>query len=116
MPPRPRREHSARIIQTIDVPGLVKLLQANARGKLKKRGPDHVDKNGRRHKTSVPMELSESRQRSAIFLIERVIPKAEAPKDLNLDLVGSVSFTFDDPTQRPAGYKRRKYEKTPEAG
>jgi hypothetical protein len=89
------------VTDRIKVSHLVNILQRNGLGQLRKSVRDPVT--GKRRK--VPYFLEDSQVRSAIFLIDRVLPRATAPQDVNL--LGNVTVVFDDPTQRPAGYKRR---------
>jgi hypothetical protein len=53
-----------------------------------------------RSKAMTPIEYH-----AAVALLSTLIPKAEAPKDINLR--GNITVIRRDPTQRPEGYKRR---------
>jgi hypothetical protein len=54
-----------------------------------------------------PIVMTAAQVKSTCFLIERLMPKAEAPKDVNLNGAMSWIIEIDDPTQRPDGYERR---------
>lgn len=79
-------KHSEQVLERIKLAALVTMLQKDALGQLKNSN------------TGEYMELSEGRRRSAIFLIERKLAKAEAPKDLNLH--GDLKIEIIDPTRR----------------
>lgn len=48
-----------------------------------------------------PLQLA-----AAQYLVDKIVPKAEAPKQLELS--GSITVIDRDPTQRPAGYDQRR--------
>lgn len=73
MAARFNRHHSEQVLERIQLSNLVTRLQKNALRQLK----DPNDKNKL-------LTMTEGEIRSAIFLIERKLAKAEAPKDLNL--------------------------------
>jgi len=50
-------------------------------------------------------KMDRGQQISAMYLVDKLIPKAEAPKDINLN--GTIIVRERDPTQRPPGYHRR---------
>ena len=54
-----------------------------------------------------PIVMTAAQVKSTCFLVERLMPKAEAPKDVNLNGAMSWIVEIDDPTQRPDGYERR---------
>jgi hypothetical protein len=78
--------HSELVLKRIQTSQLVNRLQNNALGKIEP-------------------ELSDSAIRSAIFLIERTLAKAQAPQDLTVH--GGLTLLDRDPTTRPSGYQRR---------
>lgn len=87
MAARLNRNHSELVLQRIRVSNLVTRLQKNALRQL--RNPNKPDE---------IVSMSDGEIRSAIFLIERTIAKAEAPKDLNIN--GTVLVQIVDPTRR----------------
>lgn len=54
-----------------------------------------------------PVVMTAAQVKSTCFLIERLMPKAEAPKDLNVTGQLVTVVKIGDPTQRPEGYERR---------
>lgn len=91
MATRLNRHHSASVLERIRLSQLVTRLQHNAMGTLKgaSGGAGGAEK-GKRHF----VEMSEGQIRSAIFLIERRLARAEAPKTLNLDFAGKIQVEF----------------------
>lgn len=81
MAARLNRHHSEKVLERIQLSNLVTRLQKNALRQLK----DPNDKNKL-------LTMTEGEIRSAIFLIERKLAKAEAPKDLNLTGTLNVSW------------------------
>ena len=95
MAARLNRHHSEKVLERIQLSNLVTRLQKNALRQLRNpNDPKEI------------VSMTEGEIRSACFLIERKLAKAEAPKDLNLN--GNLTFLFDDPTQRPDGYQRQR--------
>lgn len=86
MAARLNRHHSEQVLERIRLSTLVTMLQKDALGQLKNPNTDEY------------MELSEGRRKSAIFLIERKLARAEAPKKLDVD--GLLKITLVDPTDR----------------
>lgn len=86
---RLNRLHSAQVLERIKLSQLVARLQANALGILKgARG------GAARPKGSKYVEMTDGQIRSATFLIERRLARAEAPKTLNLDFAGKIQVEF----------------------
>lgn len=81
MAARLNRHHSEQVLERIQLSNLVTRLQKNALRQLK----DPNDKNKL-------LTMTEGEIRSAIFLIERKLAKAEAPKDLNLSGTLNVAW------------------------
>lgn len=86
MAARLNRMHTADVLKKIQVSRLITLLQDDAFGKLK-----HGVGEG---KEAQSYELSAGRSANARFLIERILAKAEAPKDLNLHFEGHLEVEF----------------------
>lgn len=97
MAARLNKLHTEQVLARIKLSQLVNLLQNNAMGTLKAA------------KTGEPYELSKGRIHSATFLVDRLLARAVAPQDLNVN--GNMTVIFDDPTRRPAdsvnGYHRK---------
>lgn len=81
MAARLNRNHTASVLERIRLSNLVARLQDNALGKLKGRTGGFV-------------EMTDGQIRSACFLIERRLARAEAPKTLNLDFAGKIQIEF----------------------
>ena len=81
MAARLNRHHSEQVLERIRLSNLVTRLQKNALRQLK----DPNDKNKL-------LTMTEGEIRSAIFLIERRLAKAESPKDLNLSGTLNVAW------------------------
>jgi hypothetical protein len=64
--------HSELVLKRIRIRQLCNRLELNALGELKNPQGD-------------PIQMTDGQIRSATFLIERTVAKAEAPKDLNLN-------------------------------
>lgn len=73
MAARLNRNHSEQVLERIKLSQLVNRIQLNALGELK--SPNDKDKT---------VEMTDGQLRSAIFLIERKLAKAEAPRNLNV--------------------------------
>ena len=58
-----------------------------------------------RRKQGMDSAMTLAQQDAAKFLVSLVIPKAEAPKQL--DLGGNITVVMRDPRDRPPGYKRK---------
>lgn len=87
MAARLNRNHSEQVLERIKLSNLVTRLQKNALRQL--RNPNNPEE---------ILTMSEGEIRSAIFLIERKLAKAEAPKNLNL--TGGITVQIVDPTRR----------------
>lgn len=92
MPARITKIHSERVKEQIRTAQLLNRLQADAFGELKTPKGEVY-------------ELSPGRRISIMWLLERVIPKAQAPLDVALS--GNITVVRRDPTQRPADYHRK---------
>ena len=84
MAARLNRNHSEQVIQRIRTSQLVNRLQDHVFGTLK--GPPSQS-----HPDGAPLALTDSQVRSACFLIERTLAKAESPKTVNLN--GTLTLT-----------------------
>ncbi len=91
----------------IDAPGLLKILQKNARGQLKKNTycPDGKVRR-------LTYFIGKSQMASITWLLDRVIAKAPTDVNINPGAGTGVTFVFDDPRQRPEGYQRRPAPKS----
>lgn len=87
MAARLNRHHSASVLERIQLSNLVTRLQKNALRQL--RNPNNTEE---------VIMMTDGEIRSATFLIERKLARAEAPKDLNL--TGSITVNIVDPTRR----------------
>jgi hypothetical protein len=76
MAARLNRKHTEQVLERIRYSALIARLQENALGQLK--NPN----------TGAPIEMSEGQIRSAIFLLERKLAKAVAPKRSRLSQMG----------------------------
>lgn len=77
MPARLNRNHSEAVLKRIKTSQLVNRLQNHALGTLK--GPPCEE-----YPEGRPLEMTRAQVQAAVFLIERTLAKAEAPRDLNL--------------------------------
>lgn len=84
MAARLNRHHSEQVLERIQLSNLVTRLQKNALRQLK--DPNDPNK---------LLTMTEGEIRSAIFLLERKLAKAEAPKDLNLN--GTLNIAWPLP-------------------
>lgn len=73
MAARLNRRHSELVLARIKTSQLVNRLQDNALGNLKNSKGESI-------------QMTEGQVRSATFLVERTLAKAENPKDINLNL------------------------------
>lgn len=85
MAARLNRMDTERVLARIKLSQLVNRLQDNALGNLK------ITKG---EKKGEQTWMTEGQLRSAIFLIERKMGKAENPKDLNLNFAGRIEVEF----------------------
>jgi len=83
MAARLNRNHSEQVLERIQLSNLVTRLQKNALRQLKNPNNDEQ------------ITMTEGEIRSAVFLIERKLAKAEAPKDLNL--TGTLNIAWPLP-------------------
>lgn len=83
MAARLNRHHTESVLERIKLSNLVTRLQKNALRQL--RNPNNPDE---------IVSMTEGEIRSAIFLIERKLARAEAPKDLNLNFAGRIEVEF----------------------
>jgi hypothetical protein len=88
--PKPVRTHLEITKERIRLGCLLYRLEAQALGDLPKRGA---------------MAMTMAQQDAAKYLVDKLVPKAVAPVDLNLQ--GNMTVVFRDPTRRPEGYKRK---------
>lgn len=79
MAARLNRLDTERVLQRIKTTQLIRRVQNHALGTL----TNDV--------TKEPMQLTDSQLKASIFLIERTIARAEAPKDVNLS--GTITLT-----------------------
>lgn len=84
MAARLNRNHSESVLKRIKTSQLVNRLQSHALGTL--RGPSSAD-----HPEGQVIEMSKAQVSAAVFLIERTLAKAEAPKIVNLN--GTLTLT-----------------------
>jgi len=91
MAARLNRNHSDLVLKRIKTSQLVNRLQDHALGTL--RGPPSEE-----HPDGRLIEMSKAQVSAAVFLIERTLAKAEAPKSLNLS--GGITVQIIDPTRR----------------
>ena len=91
MAARLNRNHSESVLKRIKTSQLVNRLQDHALGTL--RGPPTEE-----HPEGKLIEMSKAQVSAAVFLIERTLAKAEAPKNLNL--TGGITVQIVDPTRR----------------
>lgn len=87
MAARLNRHHSEQVLARIQLSNLVTRLQKNALRQL--RNPNNGEE---------IITMSDGEIRSAMFLIERKLAKAEAPRDLNVN--GTLRVEIVDPTRR----------------
>jgi hypothetical protein len=83
MAARLNRNHSEQVLERIRLSNLVTRLQKNALRQLRNPNDNSV------------VSMTEGEIRSAIFLIERKLAKAEAPKDLNVN--GTLNIAWPLP-------------------
>ena len=84
---------------------IVRRLDKQALDELQPQMRTVLNDQGEKVRKLVPTTMSRAAMIAAIALIDRCIPKAEAPKDINLN--GSITVIERDPSDRPKGYQRR---------
>jgi hypothetical protein len=83
MAARLNRHHTESVLKRIQLSNLVTRLQKNALRQLRNpNDPKEI------------VSMTEGEIRSALFLIERKMARAEAPKDLNLNFAGRIEVEF----------------------
>jgi len=71
-------------------------------GRLERQALGELDP---RRKKGADSAMTNAQLTAAIALMDRCLPKAQAPLDLNV--AGSITVVRRDPTQRPADYQRK---------